>query len=414
MLKVLTINSHDSFGGAARAAYNCYMGLRSIPLDSKMLVATKARGDFDIIAPKKHIKKFISLIAPHIDDLPKNYFSTSNENLHSSAWFSSIKYNQISEIDPDIIHLHWVQGGALSIKEISKIKKPIVWTLHDMWPFSGAEHYSNNSERYKEGYKSFNRPKGESGFDLNRWVWKRKKKYWNKIENLTIAAPSNWMAECARESVLFKDRRVEVVHVGLDHNLYRPIDKVAARKVLNIPQEKKIILIGALNFFNDKRKGGMLLKESLKILSKKKNNCNIELYVMGISKPKNEEDLFFKTNYFGFGRDDLSLVLLYSASDVFVSPSTQENFSAMVFESLSCGLPSVAFDIGGMPDMINHKGNGYLARAFDTKDLAEGVDWVLNEGDSKKLSDNARNFILTECTLEIQAKRYHEIYKSMI
>ena len=181
--------------------------------------------------------------------MPKNYFSTSNENLHSPAWFSSIKHKQIYEIAPDIIHLHWVQGGALSIKEISKIKKPIVWTLHDMWPFSGAEHYSDNSERYKEGYKRYNRPDGESGFDLNRWVWKRKKKYWDKIENLTIVAPSNWMADCARESALFKDRRIEVVHVGLDHNLYRPVDKAIARDILNIPQEKKNNSYWSFKFF---------------------------------------------------------------------------------------------------------------------------------------------------------------------
>ena len=152
-----------------------------------MLVASKATKDYNVIAPEERIKKFISLIAPHIDDLPKKYFSTSNKNLHSPAWFSSIIHKQIYEIDPDIIHLHWVQGGALSIKEISKIKKPIVWTLHDMWPFSGAEHYSDNSERYKEGYKRYNRPKGESGFDLNRWVWNRKKKNLpEKISNKEI------------------------------------------------------------------------------------------------------------------------------------------------------------------------------------------------------------------------------------
>jgi glycosyltransferase involved in cell wall biosynthesis len=413
-LKILTLNSHDSSGGAARAAYNLYRGLQNLGLDSRMLVSTKASEDYGVIGPNTKLKKMRSLFSPYIDDLPKKYFSSLNENLHSPAWYSNIKADAINKINPDIFHLHWVQGGYLSVKTISKLNKPIVWTLHDMWPFSGAEHYSNGSFRFKEGYNINNRPEGESGFDLNRWVWKRKKKAWSKIRNLTVVAPSNWMAECARESILFKDRRVEVIHVGLDHTLYRPRDKDTVRRILGMPLDKKIILIGAMNFLKDKRKGGHLIKRAFENLVNQGLHDNAIVYILGTSVPKIEENFGFETYYYGSGRDDLSLALLYSAVDVFVAPSIEENFSATVFESLSCGTPVVAFNIGGMPDMIMHNKNGYLAEPFDTDDLANGIQWVLNDSQWEELSKNAREYIKRECTLEIQAKRYKKIYEEII
>jgi glycosyltransferase involved in cell wall biosynthesis len=222
------------------------------------------------------------------------------------------------------------------------------------------------------------------------------------------------MARCAAESVLFKDRRIEVIPVGLDHNLYRPRDKQTVREILGMPLDKKIILIGAMNFLKDKRKGRHYLKKAFELLVKAGCDEKYEVYVLGSTAPLIDQQFGFKTNYYGINRDDLSLALLYSAVDVFVAPSIEENFSATVFESLSCGIPVVAFNIGGMPDMISHKQNGYLAEPFETDDLAHGIGWVLNDAPSQQLSDNARFFIEKECTLEIQAKRYLEIYESIL
>jgi len=413
-MKVLTINSNDNIGGAARAAYNLFNSLSDFDIDSKMLVSTKYSNNYSVIGPQSKKNKFISLVSPYIDNLPKKFFSTENENLHSAAWYSNLKAKNINKIDCDIIHLHWIQGGTLSVKEIGKLNKPIVWTLHDMWPFSGAEHYSNGSLRYREGYNSNNRPEGEIGFDLNRWVWKHKIRAWRKIQNLTVVAPSNWMAQCARRSLLFKDHRVEVIHVGLDHELYRPRDKKTVRKILDMSLDKKVILIGAMNFLKDKRKGGHLLKKTFVKLVEEGFNRNTELYILGTAAPKVEENFGFKTHYFGTNRDDLSLALLYSAADVFISPAIEENFSATVFESLSCGTPVVAFNIGGMPDMITHFKSGYLAKPFDTFDLAKGISWVLENKEELALRTFARNFVEKECTLKIQAKRYFELYKSVL
>jgi len=413
-MKILTLSTHDSSGGAARSAHNLYGSLKDLGINSEMLVSTKATADYGVRGPETMMGKVRSKLAWHIDALPNRFLSSQNKNLHSSAWFSNIKANEIMKMNPDIIHIHWVQGGFLSINTISKLNKPIVWTFHDMWPFSGAEHYSDGSKRYKDGYNNNNRPDGESGFDLNRWVWRRKMKAWSNIENLTIVTPSKWMAQCASESMLFKDRRIEVVPVGLNHHLYRPRNKNSIREILGMPLDKKLILIGAMNFLNDKRKGGHLLKKAFDALSESGFNENVEVYVLGISAPRDEENFGFKTHYYGANRDDLSLALLYSAVDVFVAPSVEENFAGTVFESLSCGTPVVAFDIGGMPDMITHRQNGYLAEPFNTDDLAAGIQWILDGDSWQLLSKNARSFVERECTLEIQANRYNEIYQSIL
>lgn len=413
-MRILTLNTHDSMGGAARASYNSHKGLKKIGVESKMLVAIKRTAEQDIIGPDTKLKKFISIIAPHLDGLPKKYFSTNNENLHSPSWFSSIKKQQIDEMKPDLIHLHWVQGGFVSIDLISRLDKPIVWTLHDMWPFSGAEHYSNGSERYIEGYFRNNKHESETGFDLNKWVWNRKKKYFDKMKNITLVAPSRWMTNCAKKSALFRNHHVETIPVGLDHKLYCPRDKKSVREILCMPQNKKIILIGAMNFNEDKRKGGHLLEKTFANLSIRDFPEDLELYVLGASEPKIKKDFGIKTSYFGTNRDDLSLALLYSAVDLFIAPSLEENFAATVFESLSCGIPVAAFNIGGMPDMISHKCNGYLAEPFDINDLLNGIKWILYESNYKSLSKNAREYIIRECTLEIQAKRYKLIYERML
>jgi glycosyltransferase involved in cell wall biosynthesis len=413
-LKILTISSHDNVGGAARAAYNLYRGLQDSDLDSRMLVSNKSSSDHNIDGPKTKLGKLISMLAPYMDSLPRNLYQSSNMNLHSTAWYSNIKHKKINTYNANIVHLHWVQAGAISVKTISKIKGPIVWTLHDMWAFSGAEHYSDGSLRYKEGYLKNNREKDEFGCDINRWVWERKLKAYRSLNNLTIVTPSKWMGQCASESQLLKGRRVEVIPVGVDHTLFCPRDKKVVREILGMPLNKNIILIGAMNFLNDKRKGGQLLKKALKSFCQSGFHKNTELYIFGISAPKDDEDFGLKTHYFGAGRDDLSLALLYSAVDVFVAPSIEENFAATVFESLSCGIPVVAYNIGGMPDMISHRNNGYLAEPFDTDDLANGIEWILTDAPQKELSKNARQYIERECTMEIQVSRYKSLYESIL
>jgi glycosyltransferase involved in cell wall biosynthesis len=282
-----------------------------------------------------------------------------------------------------------------------------------MWPFSGGEHYTGDSVRYKEGYSTNNRRAGETGLDINRWIWARKKKSWSRLDHLVIAAPSRWMAKCASESILFGDLRVEVLPNGVDHERFHPIDHEIARDILGLPNNKKLILFGAGLATKDKRKGFHLLVETLHKLESDANPDDYELVVFG--SPSGESLFSMKTNFLGRLQDEISMAIVYAAADVFVAPSLEDNLPNTILESLSCGTPVVAFDIGGIPDMVSHRKNGYLAPGFDTSELANGLLWVMEDTHRwKSLSQEARTTVTHSFTLQQSAARYADLYKEIL
>jgi glycosyltransferase involved in cell wall biosynthesis len=282
-----------------------------------------------------------------------------------------------------------------------------------MWPFSGGEHYVGEDIRYREGYSSQNRPTCENGLDVNRWIWNRKKKAWSKVKDLVIAAPSRWMAQCASDSVLLRNYRVEVLPNGVDHERFHPVDHTVARSILGLPENKKLILFGAGFATGDKRKGFHLLVDALKTIESQVNPNNCELVVFGASS--GDKSFLMKTHYLGRLQDEISLAIVYSAADVFIAPSVEDNLPNTVLESLSCGTPVVAFNIGGMPDMIMHKKNGYLARGFDTTELANGLLWVIEDINRwRSLSDESRRTVLHSFTLKCSASRYIRLYEEIL
>jgi glycosyltransferase involved in cell wall biosynthesis len=316
----------------------------------------------------------------------------------------------INNSDADIVNLHWIQRETMSIKDISKIKKPIVWTLHDMWAFCGAEHHTNDN-RWRDGYYSNNRPNYESGFDLNRWTWNRKKKYWKTP--IQIVTPSAWLAKCVSESALMKNWPVSVIPNPIDTDQWTPMDKKKARQLLNLSQDANLILFGAAGGEKNLHKGYDLLLSALEYVKADKKIKKIELVVFGQSKPKSQPDLGFPIHYFGHLNNDLILRTLYSAADVMVVPSRQDNLPNTAVEAQACGTPVVSFNIGGLPDIIDHQKTGYVARAFDIRDLANGIIWVLEQGFSSKLSNNARKRAVEKFSEKKIAEHYVNIYKKL-
>jgi glycosyltransferase involved in cell wall biosynthesis len=266
--------------------------------------------------------------------------------------------------------------------------------------------------RYISGYlKSTNMQ--SSFFDIDRWTWKRKLKHWSG-KQITFTTGSKWLADCVKNSELFRDNRVEVIPNGLNLNIYKPIEKTTARNILNLPKNKQLILFGAVKSLDDKRKGFHLLREALGIISDSAQNLDIELVIYGASTPQNPPELGFKCHYTGYLHDEYSLALLYSACDVFVAPSMMENLPFTVMEALACGSPSVAFNIGGMPDLIQHKKNGFLASPFDIKELAAGIVWVLEDHERKNtLERNARQQAESDFSIELQTSRYIDLYNEI-
>ncbi len=411
-MKILHINTNDISGGAARATYRLHNALLKKGIESILVVQNKESDDYTIIdLANNKLQKIINYIRPTLDQLFSKFYK--NKILFSPAWIKNKKILKIiKEIDPDIVHLHWINGGIIKIENLKKIEKPLVWTLRDMWAFTGGCHYDEECGRYKNRCGKCKILNSNKERDLSRWIWNRKNKVYKKLNNLTIIGLSKWILKCSQESSLLKNKK----HINLPNlintDIFKPLDTEKSREILNLPKNKKLILFGAINPTDDPRKGFKKLIETLDILNLK----DIELVVFGSSKPKIPPNLIYNTNYIGKLNDDIALVVLYNAVDLIIVPSLQENLSNVIMESLSCGTPVVAFNIGGNGDMIEHKKNGYLAKPFETEDLSKGIEWILSldKNEYKKLCSNARQKILSEFDSKVVVKKYINLYEKIL
>jgi glycosyltransferase involved in cell wall biosynthesis len=413
-MKILIVNTSDDLGGAAIASYRLYKGLQQSGIDSQMYVQTKTRLDFGIYTPLTKIEKFLSFVRPFFDAYPLTCYKNRQDSVWSPAWAPHSISKTITKLNPDIIHLNWICEGFIPISEIKRIEKPIVWTMHDMWPFTGGCHYSDQCLKYQQTCNSCPQLGSNKKNDLSSWVWGRKKKHWNTLD-LTIVSPSRWLAECAHKSSLFEKRKIITIPNGLDLNVFKPIDKSIARNLLNLPLDKKIILFGAVSATSNKRKGFQYLFEALNYLTDIGGFDNAEAVIFGSEKPKEQMGTKLKINYLGNLPGDIALSLLYSAADVFVAPSLMENLALTIQESIACGTPVVAFNIGGNSDMIDHKKNGYLARPSDSLDLAQGIAWVLSDEKGwKSLSQNCRMKAVANFEISLISRQYAKLYQEIL
>jgi len=411
-MKIIHLSYSDIRGGAARATYRIHCALRNQNIDSKMLVNKSKLNDSNILRPSNKIEKIFTELRPRITKyLLVKYLKTGNPIIHSPSFLPSSWINYINNSDNDIVHLHWVQGELISIADIAKIKKPIVWTVQDMWIFCGAEHYTEDY-RWREGYLDNNRPSHESGFDLNRWTWKRKKKHWK--QPIQIVAPSRWLAECITNSKLLSRWPTSIIPNTINTDFWIPIDKKTARQKLNLPIDKKIILFGAIEGEKDPRKGFDLLKKSLEYLKNNLSNSDIELVVFGKSRKKLDSKFSFSSHYMGHIDDDEYLRLLYCSSDLVLIPSKQDNLPNVGLEAHACAIPIVAYNVGGLSDIIEHKNTGYLAKPFIIEDFARGINWVLENNLSLNLGKNARKKAMTIFSEKIISKAYMNIYNQVL
>lgn len=409
-MKILTINSSDIDGGAARAAYRLHQGLLSIGVGSEILVQSRSSDDPHVHGPDSIWSKAASKVRPSLDMRPVRNYPKWERKMFSPAWLPAPQLvKMINGSDADVIHLHWINGGMLRVEDLAKINKPIVWSMHDMWPYTGGCHYDEGCGRYTSHCGKCPILASDVEKDLSYRVFDRKKRTYGTMYPITFVGLSKWMADSARSSVLTKGHEVVELPNPIDSKFFRSIDRSTAREILGLPLERPVILFGAVNATADPRKGFVHLNAALNELPK----GSVELAIFGASKPSDAPQLGHPTHYMGRLNDDLSLCLLYNAADVTVVPSVQENLSNTIIESLSCGTPAVAFNIGGNPDMIEHQGNGYLAKPFDARDLAAGILQVLDQATNERYSTRARNSVLEKFETERVSHRYLELYQKV-
>lgn len=410
-MKILIANSSDITGGAARAAYRLHQALLKQDVDSQMLVQSKTSDDYHVLAPETKLNKGFSKLRPILDSLPVRYYKHRTKTLFSPSYlpFSSV-VERINIINPDIVHLHWIAGGMMRIEDIAKIKAPIVWSLHDMWAFTGGCHYDEGCGGYRNNCGHCKVLGSAKEDDLSAKVFRRKLKTYSDIQNLTIVGLSRWLTQAAQQSSLFKHVPVINLPNPIDTTIFSPMDKLIARDLFNLPQNKKLILFGALAATSDPRKGF----EQLSVALDNVDAENTELVVFGSSEPQAPQGFKQKSHYLGHLHDDVSLRVIYSAADVMIVPSLQEAFGQTASEAMACGTPVVAFGITGLLDIVDHLENGYLAKPFDTNDLARGIGAMLNAENYTELCQSARDKILREFDSKFVADKYIELYEQLI
>lgn len=409
-MRILILNDSDIDGGAARAAHRLHLGLRHIGLDSQMLVQAKVSDEAMIMGPANKREKVISKLRPFLDSLPIRMYPTRT-GLMTPAVVPDSLGQRVNRLNPEMVHVHWVGNGFMRLESLAQLRHPFVWTLHDMWAFTGGCHYDQGCGRYRERCGPCPVLGSQSSHDLARWIWTRKARLWPQLD-VTIVTPSRWLAKCAAESTLLSGKRVETIPNGIDLQRYRPIDKRHARQLLGLPEDKQLLLFGALASTSDPRKGFHHLQPALAELTRRGWGDELELVVLGASRPSAPPDLSLPTHYLGRLGDDISLALTYAAADVFVAPSEQDNLPNTVLEAMACGTPCVAFNIGGMSDLIEHGTSGYLATPFQPADLATGIEHVLR-ADAGALCHRVREKIEREFDLEHIARRHQQLYEEV-
>ena len=402
-MKILIVNTTEKQGGAGIAAHRLYMGLQNNGIDAKMLVLQKQTDDENVIA--LYDNWFINKLKSKFHKYHRKIFSPK-VNEFSDIFSINHIIKKVKSINPDIIHLHWINSSFFNLNDLAKLKIPIVWSLHDMWAFTGGCHYDKGCGRYKNNCLNYPLLNNTS---IASNIFKKKKTIYDKIPNLTIIGLSKWLSYCAKESFLFKNRKVINLPNCIDTNIFKPKNTKELRKKLNIPMVKKILLFGAMNP-NQPRKGGRLLYNALKYLNAEK----YEVIIVGKSSFE-INNLSLKIHFTGNIKDENEMISYLSLANATILPSIQENLSNMVIESLSCGTPVVAFNIGGNKDMIEHKQNGYLVKNINSHDLANGIKWVTdNKLRNKELSYNSRKKVLDNYKESILIPKYIIFYEKIL
>jgi glycosyltransferase involved in cell wall biosynthesis len=412
-MKILCVNRSDYEGGAARGAIRLLEGIRGQGADATLYVQKRTGSHPFIVAPPVGLGKITASARRVLESILFGLSFQKMQGMFSPAFLPDHLSTRLAAFSPDIIHLHWV-ARMMRLETLGHLQVPIVWTLHDSWAFTGGCFLPGDCTRFRDSCGSC--PVLGSGRenDLSRRVWQRKSKGWRNL-NLTLIAPSRWMAERAKQSSLFRDKRIKVIPNGLDVERFQPTDKGTARAHLSLPLDKKLILFGAKAATRDRNKGFHLLVRALHEIVGSKRDVGMELVVFGSSQPDSPPELGLKAHYLGWLDDDATLECLYAAADVFVLPSIQENLPYAVMEAMACGTPCVAFRQGGVADLIDHEQNGYLARPFDPADLARGILWILEEhGSQRELAAGARRKVMQEFAIERVAGQHMDLYRNLL
>ena len=416
-MRVLIVNTSERIGGAAIAAGRLMDALKNNGIKAKMLVREKQTDRISVTGLKKNGWRVWQFIWERILIWKENQFRKHNlfavDIANTGTDITSIPEFQ----EADIIHLHWINQGMLSLNDIQKILqsgKPVVWTMHDMWPCTGICHHARECDKYhQECHHCPYIYKGGSKKDLSNQVFKKKKELY-QLAPITFITCSQWLKGRAGQSALLNGHTIVDIPNPINTSLFKPQNTLVARNRMGLPTDKKLILFGSVKV-TDKRKGIDYFIESCKLLAETHPELKEELGVVVYGK--NSEQLKsmipFQVFPLDFINSDKELVNVYNAVDLYVTPSLEENLPTTIMEAMACGVPCVGFNVGGIPEMIDHLHNGYVAEYKSAEDLANGVIWTLNESEYHTLSEEACRKAVSNYSESIIAKKYIDIFNKI-
>lgn len=412
-MKVIHLNTFDTVGGAARAAYRIHKGICNLGIESAMLSRYKHSTDSSVYGNDRGlISTMKNIFREKAEQIPLKFYKPID--FLSTAWLSNKSLvSKLNNSDADIINLHWINLGYLSIGDVSKITKPVVWTLHDIWPITGGCHYSGDCDKYTSTCGSCPQLASLRETDLSTSLQSIKIKSFKRISQ--IIAPSHWMKNRVNASSIFRDTKVNVIPYGIDTDLYKPsIDDLASRKKFNLPEDKILILYPGYPDISNKRKGFSYVVDALSEVEAKHKH-SVELVVLGRNESSNDIGLKMKINYIERLNDDRLLSEIYSLSDFSICPSMEDNLPNTVLESLSCGTPVIGFEVGGIPDMIHHNYNGFLVARGNSFSFGTFMNLLIESPELRKnFSHNSRLTILNKFNMMDTSKMYLDLYENIV
>jgi glycosyltransferase involved in cell wall biosynthesis len=407
-MRVLIVNTSERTGGAAVAASRLMKALNNNGVKAKMLVRDKESDSLTVVGlPKSPMlhwhflwERLVIFCRLHFSR--KHLFEIDIANTGSDI----TKLREFQEAD--VIHLHWINQGMLSLNGICKILrsgKPVVWTMHDIWPATGICHLTLGCHYFVNRCANCKYlPGGGGSNDLASRIW-QKKQQMQVDENIYYVACSRWLESEAKTSALLKGQKITSIPNPIDTHIYKKGSKEEARQRLGLPLDKKLILFASQRVTNE-NKGMSYLIEACRQLS---DQC--EVVILGGHAEEVVEQLPMKAYPLGYVNEEQRIVDVYNAADVFVLPSLSENLPNTIMEAMACGVPCVAFKVGGIPEEIDHLKNGYVAAYRDAEDLAKGIAWVLKEADYESLSQQAVHKVMQCYSQQSVSVKYLEVYQ---
>ena len=417
-MRVLIINTSEKTGGAAVAANRLMEALNKCGVKAKMLVRDKETDHLTVVAmPQGWRQKWNFIwerwcIFFHLRFSRKHLFEIDIANTGTDI--TTLPEFQES----DIIHLHWINQGMLSLKNIRKIiqsGKPVVWTMHDMWPATAICHYTRQCKAFeKQCHHCPLLPHNGSSNDLSTRVWKRKQETFQG-KKLHFVTCSHWLGEEAKKSALLNGQQIHTIPNAIDMQVFKPQDKQKARIENKLPTDKRVILFVSQRV-TDTRKGINFFVKAIDTMVKQHPEItnDTEIAILGGHSEELAGQFPLTVHPLGYVSDTKKIVSIYNSADLFVLPSLEDNLPNTIMEAMACGTPCVGFNVGGIPEMIDHRKNGYVAQYKDSNDLANGLYWVLHEADWQELSKQAVHKVATSYSQRTVALKYINVYNEAL